>query len=73
MPVCNTCGAPIAWARSTNGKPMPLNGTPTLGGNIELDAHGVAHVVKPEPSVPRYTSHFSNCPQASGHRKARAR
>jgi hypothetical protein len=73
MNTCRSCNAPIRWARTAQGKAMPLNPTPALGGNVDVDADGVAHVVKPEPDVRRYTSHFVNCPQANGHRKARAR
>jgi hypothetical protein len=51
---------------------MPLNPRMELGGNVEL-LNGVAHVVQPDPTLRRYTSHFSNCPQANGHRKERAR
>jgi hypothetical protein len=71
MPMCRTCSAPVMWATTTTGKAIPLNPEPRPGGNIDL-RDGVAHVVKPDGQA-RYTSHFSDCPQANGHRKARTR
>ena len=72
MSECRSCRSPITWVQTAKGEAMPLNPRPELGGNVEL-LNGVAHVVKAEPNVRRYTSHFSNCPQANGHRKERAR
>jgi len=72
MSTCRSCNAPILWARSAKGKrrPMPLDPEPVPGGNVEL-VDGEAWVVKPDPNVPRYVSHFATCPNAGQHRRAR--
>jgi hypothetical protein len=72
MSECRSCHQPLIWVQTAAGESMPLNPRPVPGGNIELH-NGVAHVVRPEPTVRRYTSHFANCPQANGHRKERRR
>jgi len=69
---CKSCRQPLIWVSTAKGERMPLNPRMELGGNVEL-LNGVAHVVQPDPTLRRYTSHFSNCPQANGHRKERAR
>ena len=69
---CSSCNSPVIWARTTNGRAMPLNPTPKVGGNIEL-RDGVAHVVTPDQLVERYTSHFYDCPNAKSHRRPRRR
>lgn len=72
MSACRSCGAPIVFVRTTKGEWMPVNPKPRPGGNVEL-VNGVAQVVAPSPEVKRYTSHHSDCPNANGHRKERAR
>lgn len=68
---CRSCGEAILWARTVNGKPMPLDPEPVRGGNVRLEK-GTAHVLGPleadaEPRL--YVSHFATCPQAASHRK----
>ena len=36
-PVCASCGAPVVWALSKNGKRMPLNAEPTEDGIFVLE------------------------------------
>jgi hypothetical protein len=73
MSACSSCGARVLWARSAaNGKPIPLNPQPIIGGNLEL-ADGIASYVKPSATVKLYTSHFANCPNADAHRRERRR
>lgn len=83
---CRSCGAPVVWARTTDGKPMPLNAVPDPAGNVAahrdptaVSAYGgalVARVLKageePAPWEVRGTSHFSSCPNADEHRKKKA-
>jgi hypothetical protein len=66
---CRTCSAPIDWARTENGKAIPLDLAPVTGGNIELDSFGVARVVRPSQAL-RRISHFVTCVGAAKHRKA---
>jgi hypothetical protein len=63
MSTCRTCRAPILWAKTLTGIPIPLDPEPVDGGNVELQ-NGVAHVVKPEPGVKRLVSHFTTCAHA---------
>lgn len=65
---CRSCGAPIIWARTVNGKAMPLDAEPTDAGNVSL-VNGVAYVGEQLALPPCYTSHFATCPDAPGWRK----
>ena len=68
---CRSCRAHIIWARTLAGKVMPLDVALAMGGNIELDADGIARVVAPAPDVARHVSHFVSCPRAAAHRRPR--
>jgi len=68
---CKSCGAPVRWAKTRAGKWVMLNPEPRAGGNVEL-VDGLVAVVPPDGSE-RLTAHFSDCPNANGHRKVRAR
>ena len=73
MSACRSCGASITWATTAKGKAIPLDVEPRADGNIEVRA-GIAHYVTPDLNAVgtrRYVSHFSTCPQAKSHRKAR--
>lgn len=75
-PVQCECGAAFYYVRTmkkdgTTGKTMPLDPSPVDGGNIEV-RDGFARVVKPEPGVQRYRSHFATCPLAAQFRKENA-
>jgi hypothetical protein len=71
MAKCRSCGAQIEWATTAAGKAIPLNPYPVNGGNLEFRGRMV-HYVQPN-QTPRFTSHFSDCPNASNHRKERRR
>lgn len=72
MSTCRSCGAEILWSETMTGKKIPLDPEQVLGGNIVLEAEGaLARIVKPEPGVKRYRSHFASCPQAEQHRRPR--
>lgn len=47
---------------------MPLDASPVLGGNVELDTNLIARVVGSDTKVRRYVAHFANCPNADSHR-----
>lgn len=69
---CRSCGAPIRWAKTTNGEAIPLDPAPVTGGNIEL-CDGVAHVFTPGQIAlfqrERFVSHFVTCPHAAQWRR----
>jgi hypothetical protein len=69
---CSSCRAAIIWATTPRGKNISLDVAQVAGGNVELRS-GVAFVVKPEPGVVRYRSHFATCPNAGEHRQPRLR
>jgi hypothetical protein len=79
---CRSCGAPIRWAVTVNGKRMPVDDQPTPGGNVSTVPNGagpgllLALVHPPgqttlDADEPRFTSHFATCPNADQHRKDR--
>lgn len=63
MSNCGTCGAEIVWAITEAGKRMPLDAKPEKRFVVD-DADG-CHLVD------TYVSHFSTCPNAEQHRRAR--
>lgn len=72
---CKSCGASIIWAKTINGKSIPLNADPVDFGNVAL-INGVAHVLGPSKkndpgfaTTNRYHSHFGTCPNSVFHRK----
>lgn len=71
---CRSCGAPIFWA-VLQGRPHPVDAKPKAGGNLEIDtppgSYVVATVVRADPNVGRYVSHYSSCPDAVLWRKAK--
>jgi hypothetical protein len=76
---CRSCGAEIVWARTVNGKTIPIDVDPVEDGNIELQdgagAMPVAVYVKKDDgqlgllASDRYVSHFATCPQAKEWRR----
>jgi hypothetical protein len=82
---CGSCGAPIRWAVTVNGKRMPVDDQPVPDGNIVLSdpqpgayAPLAAYYSPPdEPTLPgfeeppRFVSHFTTCPNAAHHRRTR--
>ena len=84
MATCKSCGAELLWAKTPNGRMMPLDVQPVPDGNIKLLGDGTCEVLTKDDLehidekcdlsgyVPRlHTSHFATCPGASQHRKAR--
>ncbi|WP_158884074.1 hypothetical protein [Amycolatopsis anabasis] len=79
---CGTCGAPILWATTRAGKPMPVNPEPAPErGNVLLavqDGQLVAGVLRRnqaagahDAGLVLHTSHFTDCPHADQHRRSR--
>lgn len=65
---CKHCNRMVAWCRSENGNPIPLDPDPTDTGNIVVayqDGKLVGHVLHkgetPGDGVV-YISHFATCP-----------
>jgi len=82
---CRSCGAPVVWAVTPEGRRMPVDAEPVDGGNVLLSPNPtgsqdryapVATVVgkRVQASLfgddgPRYVSHFATCPNADLHRR----
>jgi hypothetical protein len=77
------CQAPIIWARTKNGRTMPVDAEPSEAGNVrvyEVQGFVHAHVVTDEEAermrrdplaVKLRTSHFATCPGSAGWRTKR--
>lgn len=70
---CRSCGAPIFWVLTSNGKRMPIDAEP-----VEVIAAGRYAVSWPsEPqtaplaihSPAIHLTHFATCPNAAHHRR----
>lgn len=64
---CRSCGAAIRWARTVNGKAIPLDVEQSIAGNVRLDGAGIAHVLGPldlvaDPDELRWMPHHATCP-----------
>lgn len=82
MSACRSCGAPVVWAVTVDGRRMPVDRDPVDGGNVLL-APSVEPGGSPTATVvgkrvqetlfgdngPRYVSHFATCPDANRHRR----
>jgi len=68
---CRSCGAPIIWAFTKEGRRIPVDYLPTPGGNLELTENGPIYgVTYVDPSSePLYRSHFSTCKDADSWRR----
>jgi hypothetical protein len=58
---CRACNAPLVWATSENGRPMPLDAKPEK--RVVVGGDGVGRVVT------THVSHFVTCPKAGEFRK----
>jgi hypothetical protein len=70
---CRSCRAKIVWCVTENGRRNPIDPEPVLGGNLIVKDRTVTppmvKVVKPNPNVKRFVSHFVTCPQSKNWRK----
>lgn len=69
MDTCKGCGAPIEWAKTKNGKDMPLEVDERFNGNLVIEG-GVALYIRPDPKVKARMSHYANCKKALEFRKS---
>jgi hypothetical protein len=74
---CKSCNAPIVWATTAAGKPMPMDATPAAVGFELIGIDGTA-AKKATPLIGEwelgsqrtvFVSHFSTCPHAARHRR----
>jgi hypothetical protein len=64
---CRSCGEPIFWTETVNGKRMPMDAEPDPLGKFVLEDEGgetPTAVYSPFESGDRYASHFASCPDA---------
>jgi DICT domain-containing protein len=78
---CRACKAPIVWAKTENGRPMPLDPHPDTAGNVTLvhiDDRLIAIIVERDVLEALraggdrrvfYRSHFASCPFANEFRR----
>jgi hypothetical protein len=72
---CQYCGASIAWAKTLDGRAMPIDAEPVDMGNVQLlergDGSTMAVITVPAliAEGQRYRSHFASCPRAAQARK----
>lgn len=76
---CRACGAPIAWRRTVNDKPMPIDPVPHPSGNVLIQRNGRVIVLRDPPELrlrrstgPLYRSHWATCPFADRFRRGKA-
>ena len=76
---CRSCGAPIFWCVTVNGKRIPIDRVPAPDGNVTLsrtktgDLLAVVHAASfPPPGAKRWQSHFRSCRNAKEHRRKSA-
>lgn len=76
MSQCRSCRAPITWAGTVNGKPMPLDAAPYEGDDERglfaihvVDGKTLAVGATPADD-PVYRSHFATCPNAKEWRRS---
>lgn len=73
MNTCRSCHAEILFARTPNGKSMPLDVEPVPGrGNLLLEpgARGEPTIRFVGKNKGDRISHFASCPQSNGWRHA---
>lgn len=64
---CGRCGRQIAWARTTNGKSMPVDPEPRANGNVFCQYEGGVLVARvksktdPTPPGTPMVAHFLTC------------
>lgn len=81
---CRSCGAPITWAVTDNGKPIQVDSDPCNDGNVDVCREAGtlrARVLSPRQLeelrddeygtlAELYKAHFSSCPDAKHWRKS---
>ena len=75
---CKSCRAHVVWARSINGKLMPVDAMPSPQGQWRLalrpgtQTPTALHIPESERAThdELYVAHWATCPNADKHRKA---
>lgn len=71
MSLCRSCGNPIIWTVTANGKKMPVDRDP-VGGTFVLVYDELDPSTAPRSlSEDVHLSHFATCPNADQHRRSR--
>jgi hypothetical protein len=63
---CRSCGAAIVWVLTEHNRRMPLDAKPEK--RFVVEEHKEAPLAI---ATDTYVSHFSTCPNAAQHRKAK--
>lgn len=70
--VCKACKASIRWVKTHTGKNMPIDLAPDPRGRVQI-VEGGAVVLRllqsPDPNLPRFTAHWTTCPETAAFRK----
>lgn len=74
MARCRACAEPIVWAKTADGKTMPVDAEPNPRGTLILtrtiDDHATVRMATAgDPQGLRWMSHFASCPAASKFRR----
>ncbi len=68
MSECKSCKREILWAKTPNGRAMPLDPAEVNLCEVQPGPDGLEIVRQ----VRGHVSHFATCPQAGQHRKPRS-
>lgn len=83
MARCGSCNAPMLWAKTIQGRPIPIDASDQGGylapevvpdGNLTLERGSfpdTAVVRYVQPGEGRYRTHFATCPDGPSHRRGR--
>lgn len=66
---CRSCGAPLIWGVTAQGKRMPVDAMPQKRITLEPARPGHEDLPPLAEVVDTYVSHFATCPNADQHRK----
>lgn len=80
MSRCRSCNAKIIWAKTENGKRIPLDAEPVLALNVDPGLFVLQPVAgymnartlpREDGRLVARQSHFATCPNADQHRRPR--
>lgn len=66
---CRSCTQPILWGKTEKFANMPIDVDKVPNGNLDINGDGLLIVVTPSPTLTRWVSHFTTCPNAKDHRR----
>ena len=73
MSASKSCGAPVFWCETENGKRIHNNLRRDTDGNVTIvggnKGQKMPLAVVGQPGEGTHTSHFATCPQAADHRR----